>query len=107
MLRELRASARRGVSARRDLARTHALVLDRKAASTATAARTSRRRQLDAFAAALSAHDPQRTLARGYALVEDTAGELVTGAGAARAAGELSVRFHDGAVRARVEDQGE
>ena len=59
---------------------------------------------LDAFALALAAHDPDRTLARGYALVQDDAGELVTGVEAARAAGRVDVRFHDGAVRARVED---
>ena len=33
---------------------------------------------------ALAAHDPQRTLERGYALVEDAAGEPVTSAAAAR-----------------------
>jgi exodeoxyribonuclease VII large subunit len=103
-VRELRASARRGVVERRGLARTHGLVLQRKATATALAARTSRMGALDAFALALAAHDPDRTLARGYALVEDGAGELVTGADGARAAGRLNVRFHDGAVRARVED---
>ncbi len=103
-VRELRASARRGVAERRGLARTHGLVLDRKATATALAARTSRMAALDAFALALAAHDPDRTLARGYALVQDDAGELVTGVEAARAAGRVDVRFHDGAVRARVED---
>jgi exodeoxyribonuclease VII large subunit len=103
-VRELRASARRGVAERRGLARTHGLVLDRKATATALAARTSRMAALDAFALALAAHDPDRTLARGYALVEDDAGALLTGAQAARAAGRFDVRFHDGAVRARVED---
>ncbi len=103
-VRELRASARRGVADRGGLTRTHALVLGRKAASTATDLATTRRRSLEALALALEAHDPDRTLARGYALVSDDAGELVTGAPAAREAGRLSVRFHDGAVRARVED---
>jgi exodeoxyribonuclease VII large subunit len=103
-VRELRASARRGVAERRRLTRTHALVLDRKATSTAVSARTSRARALDALALALAAHDPDRTLARGYTLVEDDAGEPLTNAPAARAAGRFAVRFHDGAVRARVED---
>ena len=103
-VRELRASARRGVADRRGLARTHGLVLDRKATATTLAARTSRMAALDAFALALAAHDPDRTLARGYALVQDDAGQLVTGVEAARAAGRFDVRFHDGAVRARVED---
>jgi exodeoxyribonuclease VII large subunit len=104
-IRELRASARRGVAGRRGLARTHALVLGRKATSTARAARTERAQGLDALALALAAHDPARTLARGYALVEDDAGEPVTGARAARDAGRFGVRFHDGAVPVRVEDE--
>ena len=33
--------------------------------------------------ATLAAHDPQRTLERGYALLEDPAGEPITSAGAA------------------------
>ena len=103
-VRELRASARRGVAERRGLARTHGLVLDRKATATALAGRTTRMAALDAFTLALAAHDPDRTLARGYALVQDDAGELVTGVEAARAAGRVDVRFHYGAVRARVED---
>jgi exodeoxyribonuclease VII large subunit len=104
-LRELRASARRGVTQRRDLARTHALVLGRKASSTAVSARSDHGRKLDALALALAAHDPDRTLARGYAMVEDRDGELVTSARAAREAGDLALRFHDAAVRARVEDE--
>ena len=46
--------------------------------------------------ATLAAHDPQRTLERGYALLEDPAGEPVTSAEAARAQNELTVRLHDG-----------
>jgi exodeoxyribonuclease VII large subunit len=64
-----------------------------------------RRRELERLALALAAHDPERTLARGYALVEDRSGELVTSAGAARDAGEVSMRFHDGRVPARVEHE--
>jgi exodeoxyribonuclease VII large subunit len=103
-VRELRASARRGVAERRGLARTHGLVLDRKATATASPRARAGWQRWDAFALALAAHDPDRTLARGYALVQNDAGELVTGVEAARAAGRVDVRFHDGAVRARVED---
>ena len=39
-----------------------------------------------------------------YALVEDPAGALVTTAAHARATGALALRFHDGRVRANVED---
>ena len=45
---------------------------------------------------ALRAHEPERTLERGYALAEDSAGEPVTSAEPARAAGEISLRFADG-----------
>jgi exodeoxyribonuclease VII large subunit len=54
------------------------------------------------MALALAAHDPERTLARGYALVEDRAGEVAPSAAAARAAGSLRLRFHDGTVPATV-----
>ena len=50
---------------------------------------------------ALAAHDPQRTLERGYALVEAADGSPVTSAAAAAAQPELALRMHDGAVRVR------
>jgi len=125
-LRELRASGRRGVDARRAVGGTHALVLSRKARSSSldasraartlggaggdldrarSAALVRRARDLDRLRLALDAHDPERTLERGYALVEDTGGRLVTGVEAARRAGRLSVRFRDGRVDARVEEE--
>jgi exodeoxyribonuclease VII large subunit len=124
-LREMRASARRGVADGAELAATHGLVLQRTerrlslehardaAALPTTATRlhragpvavARRRRDLERLALALAAHDPDRTLARGYALVEGDDGRLVAGTAAAREAGQLNVRFHDGAVRARVEE---
>ncbi|MGI9081105.1 MAG: exodeoxyribonuclease VII large subunit [Thermoleophilaceae bacterium] len=123
-LRELRASGRRGVDLRRDSAGRHLLVLGRKASATAgerdrsvislasagahlgrsrDSGLTRRARDLERLRLALDAHDPERTLERGYALVEDAEGGLVTSAGAARAAREVSVRFHDDRVRATVE----
>jgi exodeoxyribonuclease VII large subunit len=51
----------------------------------------------------LAAHDPQRTLERGYALLEDPAGEPVVSAAAAAAAPRLTVRLHDGRVTVRPE----
>ena len=102
LLRELRASARRTCERGRSLAGVHMLVLGR----TATRARSSdtprRRRDLERLALALAAHDPDRTLARGYALVRDRAGEPLASATAARTAGELSLRFHDGDLATRV-----
>jgi exodeoxyribonuclease VII large subunit len=121
-LRELRASARRGVTGgeRATTARGAALARKAQAAElarsrgaarartdgaaldrTATAALERRRRDLDRLAAALAAHDPQRTLERGYALVEDPAGEPVTSAAAARRRPALTLRLHDGRVDVR------
>ncbi|MDW5597294.1 exodeoxyribonuclease VII large subunit, partial [Conexibacter stalactiti] len=124
-LRELRASARRRGARERDVTATRLLVLRRKrdvAAAertraeallrsdgerlrhTADGATARRRRDLERLELALAAHDPARTLERGYALVEDPAGELVTSAEQARASGTVELRFHDGRVRAEVED---
>ena len=76
------------------------LVLARKA--TAADVIAGRRERLDALRIALSAHDPERTLARGYALVSDERGELLTTAEAARAAGAVHIRFADDTVKART-----
>jgi exodeoxyribonuclease VII large subunit len=124
-LRELRAAGRRRVTERRAHTSRHLLVVQRKAGAAGadrarggelvreaaaelrragSAAGARRRRDLDRLALALAAHDPDRTLARGYALVEDADGALVTHADEAHAAEDVRVRFHDGTVRARVED---
>jgi exodeoxyribonuclease VII large subunit len=79
--------------------RLGAAALDR----TATAAVERRRRDLDRMLATLAAHDPQRTLERGYALLEDPAGEPVVSAAAARAQPALTVRLHDGRVQVHPE----
>jgi exodeoxyribonuclease VII large subunit len=55
---------------------------------------------------ALRAHDPERTLERGYALAETGDGEPVTSAAAATAAGRVRLRFADGRVGARIERDG-
>jgi exodeoxyribonuclease VII large subunit len=104
-LRELRASARRITADGGALAATHLLVLGRTQTRAAGSDTTKRRRELDRLALALAAHDPDRTLARGYALVEDRAGEPLGSAAAARSAQELNLRFHDGRVPAHVEDE--
>jgi exodeoxyribonuclease VII large subunit len=126
-LRELRASGRRRVAEERELVARRLLVASRKASSaalahargeaalheaatglrrSAPAALERRGRDLERLAMALAAHDPERTLERGYALVETAGGELVTSAAAARRSERLRLRFHDGrlavrAVRAR------
>ncbi|MFL5818555.1 MAG: exodeoxyribonuclease VII large subunit [Conexibacter sp.] len=103
LLRELRASARRGLARERDVSATRLLVLGRKA-DAAAVDHARRRGELDRLLLALAAHDPERTLARGYALVEDVTGQLVTSAPQARAAGAVELRFADGRVRATVKD---
>jgi exodeoxyribonuclease VII large subunit len=105
LLRELRAGGRRAHGAARERISTHHLVLTRTAARAGGPERQRRRAELERLALTLAAHDPQRTLERGYALVEDRAGEPVTSADAARDAGELTLRFHDARVAARTTER--
>ncbi len=99
-LREMRASGRRRLSDERARVARRALVLERKAHAAALYAR--RATGLQAIAMALAAHDPDRTVERGYALVTDRGGDVVTSAADARAAGEVSLRFGDGVVDATI-----
>jgi exodeoxyribonuclease VII large subunit len=105
LVRELRASANRAREQGRSRAGVHMLVLSRSAKRAQSSDRVKRRSDLERLSLALAAHDPGRTLARGYALVEDSAGEPLASATAARSARELRLRFHDGAVAARVRDE--
>ena len=72
----------------------------RRAAGAMVARRTG---DLERLSLALAAHDPERTLERGYALVEGVDGRLVTTAGAAREERAVSLRFADGRVGAHIE----
>ncbi|HXR14328.1 MAG TPA: exodeoxyribonuclease VII large subunit, partial [Solirubrobacteraceae bacterium] len=102
-LRELRAVARRIASDERarSARRGQALADARERAIRDCEVR--RPADLERLRLALGAHDPERTLARGYALVEDAAGAPVTTAAAARAASRVRLRFADDAVAARIE----
>ncbi len=122
--REIRASADRGIRSRIDAtsrglqrgllpaaARASRLVRDGQVGNATRpqglAARVSRRleagqRKVESERVALRAHDPQRTLERGYARVEDRAGEPVVSATDARRAAEIKIRFADDAVGAVV-----
>jgi exodeoxyribonuclease VII large subunit len=124
-IREIRAASERGLAERATRQRRIGTVVleraRRRAAERATAAlererrrgeaiertaqRSLRRRRevLQRAAVALRAHDPERTLERGYALAETAAGEPVTSAEAAAAAAEVKLRFSDGSVQARTE----
>jgi exodeoxyribonuclease VII large subunit len=102
LLRELRATSRRAVADGRARAGRHLLVLGRSVERARDSDRSARERDLQRLSLALAAHDPERTLARGYALVEDRAGEPLGSAAAARAARQVRVRFHDDTVDAEV-----
>jgi exodeoxyribonuclease VII large subunit len=101
-LREIRAGARRRFGDERAVTSRRALVIERKSSSTLLECRERRPRELEGLALALAGHDPQRTLERGYALVESRSGAPVTSAAAARAEREMTLRFADDAVHARV-----
>jgi exodeoxyribonuclease VII large subunit len=104
-LREIRAGSRRRVDGERSVTERRALVLARKSDATLLDCRERRPRELQQLALALAAHDPQRTLERGYALVQSNDGEPLSSAARARAERELSVRFADGSVGVRVEER--
>jgi len=103
----LGASSRRGIATATRHTSTTALVLERKARAAAGAERVQRGRDLERLALALAAHEPQRALERGYALVEDASGEPVTSAAAAREHAELTLRLHDGRVSVRPHPHNE
>jgi exodeoxyribonuclease VII large subunit len=102
-LRELRAASRRRVLEDRERTARRALVLSRKASAAAGPEDRARRTALDSLTAALAAHDPERTVARGYAIVDDGAGGIVTSAQQARALGEVRLFFGDGTVHAQID----
>ena len=102
--REIRAASERGISERLGFQRRVATVVLERALGRAVGPDLERRREaLRRAAVALRAHEPERTLERGYALVEGRDGEPLTSAAEARAAERISLRFADGRVRARPE----
>jgi exodeoxyribonuclease VII large subunit len=126
-IREIRAASERGLAERggyqrriaavvlgraqrRGIERTEAARAQeqrRGAAIERSAQRSLQRRQetLRRAALTLRAHDPERTLERGYALAETAAGEPVSTADAAIAAANVRLRFADGRVQARIEGE--
>ncbi len=103
-LREVRAGSRRRVQSERALTQRRAIVLERKASSTMRDCRTRRPQELQGLMLALAGHDPQRTLERGYALVQSRAGEPIATAAEARAAHKLELRFADDTVPVKVRE---
>ncbi|HWA52608.1 MAG TPA: exodeoxyribonuclease VII large subunit, partial [Solirubrobacterales bacterium] len=103
--REIRAASERGLAGRLGFQRRVAgVVLERAARRAAGAEMERRRTALHRAEVALRAHEPEHTLARGYALVEDEAGEPLSDRAAAAAAERVRLRFADGSVGARIED---
>ncbi len=124
-IREIRASAARALARGGREGSRRALVLARKrraalhgadAAGTRIAGRATaldrhgssavagRAADLRRIAQTLAAHEPERVLERGYAIVSDAEGEIVTSAAAARREQRLRVRFSDDDVRTEVID---
>ncbi len=104
--REIRAASERGIAERLGFQRRVATVVLERALRRAAGPDLERRREaLRRAAVALRAHEPERTLERGYALVEGGDGEPLTSAAEARAAERISLRFADGRVRARTEHE--
>jgi exodeoxyribonuclease VII large subunit len=101
--REVRASSEKRLEDRLGRQRTFALVLERAARRAAGPDLQRRHEALRRATVALRAHEPERTLERGYALAETPEGDPLTSAAAARAADEISLRFADGRVRTRPE----
>jgi len=124
-IREIRAASERGLAERSGFQRRIATVvlerarrrgIERTGAALAREARRGagversaerslarRREALRRAAVTLRAHDPERTLERGYALAETEEGEPVTSAGGAVAAAAVRLRFADGRVKAKIE----
>jgi len=104
--REIRAASERGITERLGFQRRLATVVLERARRRAVGPDMERRREaLHRAAVALRAHQPERTLERGYALVEAGDGEPVTSADAAVAAERVRLRFADGSVGARIEER--
>jgi exodeoxyribonuclease VII large subunit len=104
-LREMRAGSRRRVASERALGARRAVVLERKAASSLRDCNERRPRELQRLTLALAAHAPQRTLERGYVLVQSPDGEPILTAAHARGLDELVLRFADDTLGARVIDR--
>jgi exodeoxyribonuclease VII large subunit len=101
-LRELRAGSRRRIESEGALIERRALVLGRKADAYLLDCRGRRRTELERLALALAGHEPQRTLERGYVLVQSVDERPLLTAAQAREADEVRLRFADGTVPARI-----
>jgi exodeoxyribonuclease VII large subunit len=123
--REIRAASKRSLTARSERQGRFALVLGRRLAATVAAldrsadrlrrgaasldssnnrAMERREETLARLRAALDAHDPQRTLERGYGLVLGPDGEPLAGTEAVREARVFDLRMADGTLPAEIRE---
>jgi len=102
--RELRAAGQRRLLLQRERSATVAEVLRRKALAGAGPDKIARLRTLEGLSIALSAHDPRGVLERGYAIIEDGKGNVLTSAARARDAEEVRLQFAEDSVAAKIID---
>ena len=102
--RELRAAGQRRLILERDRTAMVGVVIKRKAVAGAGPDKLARLRTLEGLASALSAHDPRGVLERGYAMVDDGDGNVITSAAQARKAAKVRLQFADDAVAAKIID---
>jgi exodeoxyribonuclease VII large subunit len=101
-LREVRAGSRRRLESERAVSERRLLVLQRKNQAALLDCRERHPRQLRQLALTLAAHDPQRTLERGYALVQSPSGEPLPTATVARDTQDVHLRFADATLPAKI-----
>ena len=102
--RELRAAGQRRLILERDRTAMVGEVIKRKAVAAAGPDKLARLRTLEGLSSALSAHDPRGVLERGYAMVDDGDGNVITSAAQARKAAKVRLQFADDAVAAKIID---
>jgi exodeoxyribonuclease VII large subunit len=101
-LREIRAASHRRIESERRLTVQRVLMLKRKFDSALIDCRRRRPRELERLGLALTGHDPQRTLERGYVLVQSPDDEPLLTASRAREADEVKLRFAEDTVPAKI-----
>jgi exodeoxyribonuclease VII large subunit len=104
-LREMRAASRRRVAGERAANDRRLGALRREQQAALADCRRRRPLELERLGLALGAHDPQRTLERGYALVQSPAGEPIASAAAARREAAVRLRFADATVSAEISER--
>lgn len=104
LLREMRASARRAhAEAERSTTARARRLAGRATAAASGSEAAARHSSLGSLAVALGAHDPERVVERGFVVVDDGAGGVVTSAADARRLGHVRLFFRDAPVGATID----